>query len=116
MNPEPTEKQEGHDHSHGPGAYRGADRRALLIAALLTAGFMVAEAAGGIITGSLALLADAGHMLSDSFSLVLALFAVSLAARLQPSRDTRGPGERTSVGSRFDLGHIRGDQKAWRTS
>lgn len=90
MNPEPTEKQEGHDHSHGPGAYRGADRRALLIAALLTAGFMVAEAAGGIITGSLALLADAGHMLSDSFSLVLALFAVSLAARPATSKRTYG--------------------------
>ncbi|HNK36057.1 MAG TPA: cation transporter, partial [Solirubrobacterales bacterium] len=60
-------------HSHGIGSYRGADRKALLIAALLTGGFMVAEAVGGVITGSLALLADAGHMLSDSFSLFLAL-------------------------------------------
>lgn len=68
-------------HSHGLGQYRGADRRALLVAAVLTGGFMVAEAAGGIITGSLALLADAGHMLSDSFSLFLALFAVTIAAR-----------------------------------
>lgn len=92
MNPEPTEKHGGHDHdhSHGPGAYRGADRRALFVAALLTAGFMVAEAAGGIITGSLALLADAGHMLSDSFSLILALVAVSLAARPATSKRTYG--------------------------
>ena len=40
-------------HSHGIGSYRGADRKALLIAALLTGGFMVAEAVGGVITGSL---------------------------------------------------------------
>ena len=80
----------GHDHSHGAGAYRDADRRALKIAAVLTAGFMLVEVAGGLITGSLALLADAGHMLSDSFSLVLALFAVSLAARPATSRRTFG--------------------------
>ncbi len=77
-------------HSHGPGGYRGADRRALLIAAVLTAGFMVAEAVGGLLTGSLALLADAGHMLSDSFSLFLALAAVSLAARPATARRTFG--------------------------
>jgi cobalt-zinc-cadmium efflux system protein len=79
-----------HSHSHGPGAYRGADRRSLLVAAILTAGFMVAEAVGGVITGSLALLADAGHMLSDSFSLVLALFAVTIAAGPATARRTFG--------------------------
>ena len=77
-------------HSHGLGAYRGADRRALLVAALLTGGFMVAEAVGGVVTGSLALLADAGHMLSDSFSLWLALFAVTIAARPATSKRTFG--------------------------
>jgi len=77
-------------HSHGLGAYRGADRRALLVAAVLTGGFMVAEAVGGIITGSLALLADAGHMLSDSFSLFLALFAVTIAARPATAKRTFG--------------------------
>ncbi|MGK2932026.1 MAG: cation diffusion facilitator family transporter [Solirubrobacterales bacterium] len=84
----------GHDHdqshSHGPGAYRGTDRRALLIAAGLTATFMVVEAVGGLITGSLALLADAGHMLSDSFSLFLALGAVMLASRPATSKRTFG--------------------------
>jgi cobalt-zinc-cadmium efflux system protein len=85
----------GHDHgegghSHGPGAYREADRRALLIAAGLTAGFMVAEVVGGLLTDSLALLADAGHMLSDSFSLFLALGAVALAARPATARRTYG--------------------------
>lgn len=77
-------------HSHGTGDYRGADRRALLKAAALTAGFMVAEAVGGLLTGSLALLADAGHMLSDSFSLFLALAAVSLAARPATAQRTFG--------------------------
>jgi len=79
-----------HGHSHGPGAYRGTDRRALLIAAGLTTTFMVVEAVGGLVTGSLALLADAGHMLSDSFSLFLALGAVMLAARPATSKRTFG--------------------------
>jgi cobalt-zinc-cadmium efflux system protein len=48
---------------------------------LLTIVFAVAEAAGGLLTGSLALLADAGHMLSDSASLAIALFAFWLSGR-----------------------------------
>ncbi len=76
-----------HPHSHGEGAHgehdhgRGADQRALAVVFVLTATFMVVEAIGGLVTGSLALLADAGHMLSDAFSLGLALFAVWLAGR-----------------------------------
>lgn len=87
---------DGHDHgdhaghAHGPGAWRGTDRRALLAAAGLTAGFMLVEAVGGLVTGSLALLADAGHMLSDSFSLFLALGAVLLAARPVTAKRTYG--------------------------
>jgi cobalt-zinc-cadmium efflux system protein len=64
-----------HNHDHG----RGADRRALTITFVLTAAFTVAEVVGGLMTGSLALLADAGHMLSDALSLGVALFAVWLA-------------------------------------
>ena len=67
-----------HDHSHDHG---NADRRALAIVFALTAGFMVVEIVGGLLTGSLALLADAGHMLSDAVCLGVALFAVWLAAR-----------------------------------
>lgn len=67
-----------HDaHDHG----RGADRRALAVVFALTSIFMVAEVIGGLVTGSLALLADAGHMLSDALSLGIALFAVWLAGR-----------------------------------
>jgi cobalt-zinc-cadmium efflux system protein len=68
----------GHDHSHD---HRSQNRRALAVAVSLTAGFTVAEVVGGILTGSLALLADAAHMASDSFSLALALGASLLASR-----------------------------------
>jgi cobalt-zinc-cadmium efflux system protein len=65
-----------HDHDHGEGT-----RRALASVLVLTAGFTVVEIAGGLLTGSLALLADAGHMLSDNLSLGIALFAAWLAQR-----------------------------------
>ena len=76
----PHHDNHGHahgDHDHG----RGADRRALAIVFALTSAFVVAEVIGGLVTGSLALLADAGHMLSDALSLGIALFAVWLAGR-----------------------------------
>ena len=72
----------GHDHggvghSHG----HGADRKALAVVFALTTSFVAVEVVGGLLTGSLALLADAGHMASDSASLGLALFAVWIAGR-----------------------------------
>ena len=79
-----------HGHSHGPGHAHGADKSRVLIAAVLTAGFMVIEAIGGLVTGSLALLADAGHMLTDSVALVLAWYAFHLSARPGSARMTYG--------------------------
>lgn len=73
----------GHDHHHD---HRAADSRALTLVLCLTAAFMVAEVVGGVISGSLALIADAGHMLSDSVSLGLALGALSLARRPPTAR------------------------------
>jgi cobalt-zinc-cadmium efflux system protein len=70
--------EHGHGHSHAHGA---GNERAIGIAAILTGGFMLAEVAGGLISGSLALIADAGHMLTDFASLVLAWFALRLARR-----------------------------------
>ena len=76
-----------HPHSHpetataGTDQDRAANRRALRIAFALTASFTVVEIVGGLLTGSLALLADAVHMLSDNVSLALALWAVQLATR-----------------------------------
>ena len=66
-----------HDHDHG----RDASRRALALALVLTASYTVVEVVAGFLTGSLALLADAVHMLSDNVALALALVAVWLAAR-----------------------------------
>jgi cobalt-zinc-cadmium efflux system protein len=66
-------------HSHLPGA--GADRRYLLIALGLLAAFMLAEVITAVLSGSLALLSDAGHMLSDVGAIGAALWAIRLAAR-----------------------------------
>ncbi len=72
----------GHAHAHGPPAGSGADvRRALAWAIVLNGGFLVVEAAVGWWTGSLALLSDAAHMLSDVGALALALGAAQLARR-----------------------------------
>lgn len=61
-----------------------------MLALALTSVYLVAEVVGGIITNSLALLADAGHMLSDVAALALALFAVWMAARPATARRTYG--------------------------
>jgi cobalt-zinc-cadmium efflux system protein len=67
----------GHLHVHEP----TGSRRALAIALALTAAYTVVEVVGGLYTGSLALLADAVHMLSDNLALALALAAAWLAMR-----------------------------------
>jgi cobalt-zinc-cadmium efflux system protein len=79
-------------HSHEPAASASADRRALAGALALVLGFLVVEVVAGLLTGSLALLADAGHMLTDSFALGVALFASWIAAR--PSTPARSFGYR----------------------
>jgi cobalt-zinc-cadmium efflux system protein len=72
-----------HSHSHEGHSHGGGSQnvRTLATALAITATYTVAEVIGGLITGSLALLADAGHMLSDNFSLGLALFAFWLSAK-----------------------------------
>ena len=83
-----------HDHSHGhaghlpPGG--ASNRRRLSITLVLVLVYMVAEFIGGLLTNSLALLADAGHMLSDAAALSLALFAIWFAGRPASSRHTFG--------------------------
>jgi cobalt-zinc-cadmium efflux system protein len=69
----------GHGHQHAP--ERAESKRALAIALALTATYTVVEVVGGLYTGSLALLADAVHMLSDNLALALALAAAWLATR-----------------------------------
>ncbi|MET9875068.1 cation diffusion facilitator family transporter [Actinacidiphila glaucinigra] len=85
----------GHGHPHGPGsvptgtaaaAYRGRLRMALGITLLI----LVAEVAGSALTGSLALLADAGHMATDAAGLAMALVAIHFANRPPSERRTFG--------------------------
>ncbi len=78
-----------HAHDHAPAVTMG-NRRRVLVAAVLTCGFMVVEAVGGLLVGSLALLADAGHMLTDSVALVLAYVAYRVGDRPGTSRMTYG--------------------------
>ena len=78
---------DAHDHHHG-GDEKNESR--IAIAALLTGGFMGVELVGGILAGSLALIADAGHMLSDFGSLALAWVGFRMARRPADSRRTFG--------------------------
>ncbi len=77
-------------HQHHEHERLNADRRALSIAIVLIGGFMAAEVATGIVAHSLALLADAGHMLSDAAALGFALFAAAMASRPARGRWTFG--------------------------
>jgi cobalt-zinc-cadmium efflux system protein len=70
-----------HAHSHGLEARAAGDRRALGTALVLIGGFLVVEVVVGLLAGSLAVLADAAHMLSDTGSLALAFLASWLAVR-----------------------------------
>jgi cobalt-zinc-cadmium efflux system protein len=82
-----------HDHDHGSARVSDtADRRLLAASLALLLAFMVAEVVFGILANSLALLADAGHMLTDAAALALALVAASLAARPAGGRWTFGFG------------------------
>lgn len=78
-----------HDHGNQRDASR-ANQRRLLIALALAASYMVAEVIGGIVSGSLALLADAGHMLSDVFALSMSVLAIQIAQRPPTPNRTYG--------------------------
>jgi cobalt-zinc-cadmium efflux system protein len=79
---------------HGGAGYvhagRAGSRRRLAITLGLVAGYMVAEVVGGLVTGSLALLADAGHMLTDAAALALAILAMWIAERPPSPRHSYG--------------------------
>ena len=92
-----------HSHSHGLGtntaalaARRSDSRRRMLIALAINVVMLVAGVIGGILTAALALLADAGHVLSDVGAIALGLLAGGLAARPGSSRRTFGL-QRTEV-------------------
>ena len=83
----------GHGHSHGHNQFeesREGNKKGLIIALIITTGIMILEFFGGLITNSLALLSDSGHMLSDASSLFLSLIAIWFASRPPSPRKTYG--------------------------
>src|SRR5437763_519051 len=82
----------GHGHGHGGAAVTaaGAYRRRLAVVLGITSTVLVVEIVGAVLSGSLALLADAGHMLTDASGIALTLFAVWIAQRPTTSRRTFG--------------------------
>lgn len=83
----------GHDHGHpreAAGDASARNERRLLLAAALTTITLLAEVVGGVVSGSLALLADAGHMLTDAAALILAWLAVRFARRPADWKRTYG--------------------------
>jgi len=90
-----------HSHHHAPG---NGSHRPLLLALLLTLGFAVVEAVAGILSGSLALLGDAGHMLTDSLSLGLAAAAALIARRPPSPRHSYGLGRAETLAALVNAG------------
>ncbi|HET9168078.1 MAG TPA: cation diffusion facilitator family transporter [Actinospica sp.] len=88
--------EHGHDghghggHDHGAAVTADSDRRLLLGALALILAYMLVEVVIGLAASSIALISDAGHMLTDAFSLVLALGAMRLAAKPAHGRWTFG--------------------------
>lgn len=80
----------GHDHHHHHDHIREGNKKGLTIALSITLGIMFLEFFGGLITNSLALLSDAGHMLSDASSLAFSLFAMWFATRPASPNKTYG--------------------------
>lgn len=83
----------GHGHGHGHGGHAGgraADRRRLRVVLAVSATVMVLEVVGALLTGSLALLADAGHLATDAAAVALALAASYVASLPAGRRSTFG--------------------------
>jgi cobalt-zinc-cadmium efflux system protein len=89
-----------HGHAHAPSA--DADRRWLGVALGLILGFLVVEVVAGLIAGSLALLSDAAHMLTDAGAIGLALVAARLAARPPGGKFTFGLGRAEIVSAQIN--------------
>jgi len=95
--PQRLEEHNHHDHDHqdydhdpAPARGQGGGKRDLLIALSITVIMMVVEVIGGILANSLALLSDAGHMLTDNLALLLSFFAMTFASMPATDRRTFG--------------------------
>jgi cobalt-zinc-cadmium efflux system protein len=83
---------DAHSHDHAHDHFEGSSEKKLLFAFVITLLMLLVEAAGGLVSGSLALLADAGHMLVDALALLLAFLGARFAARPADARRTYGYG------------------------
>lgn len=91
--PEHVHDHAGHAHDHGHAGHAHVDvtdRKRLLGTLVLTGSMMAIEIVGGLVSGSLALLSDAGHMLTDAAALFLAFLALKFAARPSDEKRTYG--------------------------
>ena len=100
----------GHDHRHGHGAEarHTASSNALIVALAVTFGFAGVEAAAGWLAGSLALISDAGHMLTDSLALLLAVVAAGIARRPPSARMSYGYSRVEVLAALFNAGFMCG--------
>ncbi len=85
-----AQRHDSHQHCHHGHNHAPRNRKLLLITLALVCGYMMAEVIGGWLANSLALIADAGHMLSDAAALALTFFAMWMADRPSPPRRTFG--------------------------
>lgn len=91
VDPASLSHRDGHNHNHDhTPTVTGANERKVLLSFFLIFGFMIVEAVGGVLSGSLALLADAGHMLTDAVALALAYAAFRFGRRAADSKRTFG--------------------------
>ena len=95
MTPHPVHHDHDHDHEHAHGhghapTVSSNNERVVLTGFVLTAGFMLVEVVGGVLSGSLALIADAGHMLTDAAALLLAWVGFRIGRRASDARRTFG--------------------------
>jgi cobalt-zinc-cadmium efflux system protein len=82
--------QHDHGHNHGHSHGHTGNKKILLISFIIITAYMIIEAVGGVMTNSLALLSDAGHMLSDSIALGIALLAFRFGEKAANSGKTYG--------------------------
>ena len=79
-----------HEHSHEHHVYSVTRKNKMLWAIGVTGGILILEAVGGVLSGSLALLSDAGHMLTDVAALLISLAAMMMAEKPTSSKHTYG--------------------------
>ncbi len=104
---EDADREHAHGHAHGMGGHHGgASVRRLTISLVITFGVMVAEAVGGWISGSLALLSDAAHMLTDAGALGLAVVAAVLSSRPADDKRTFGYRRAEVLGAQINVGAL----------